>query len=81
MDIHLYISNKLIIRHGYRMETSTRKQHLFAVQLKKNVIECRQPLTTLDRESIASQCMAIHRNPRISKWIFIKSWIIEDWYP
>jgi len=22
----------------------------------------------LDRESIASQCMDIHRNPRISKW-------------
>jgi len=32
----------------------------------------------LDRESIASQCMDIHRNPRISKWIYIKAWIIED---
>jgi len=31
-----------------------------------------------DRESIASQCMDIHRNPRISKWISIKAWIIED---
>jgi len=39
-----------------------------------------------DRESIASQCMDIHRNPKISKWISIKAWIIEDlsiknWYP
>jgi len=33
---------------------------------------------TLDRESIASQCMDIHRNPRISTWISIKAWIIED---
>jgi len=33
---------------------------------------------TLDRESIASQCMDIHRNPRIFKWITIKAWIIED---
>jgi len=33
---------------------------------------------TLDRESIVSQCMDIHRNPRISKWISIKAWIIED---
>ena len=24
MDIHLYIFNKLMIRHGYRMDTSTR---------------------------------------------------------
>ena len=31
----------------------------------------------LDRESIASQCMDIHRNARISKWISIKAWIIE----
>jgi len=33
---------------------------------------------TLDRGSIASQCMDIHRNPRISKWISIKAWMIED---
>ena len=37
--------------------------------------------TPLDRESIASQCMDTHRNPRISKWISAKAWIIEDWYP
>jgi len=36
---------------------------------------------TLDRESIASQCMDIHRNPLISKWISIEAWIIKDWYP
>ena len=35
------------------------------------------PMRTLDRESIASQCMDIHRNPRISKWISIKAWITE----
>jgi len=35
----------------------------------------------LDRESIASQCINIHRNPRIPKWISIKAWIIEYWYP
>jgi len=29
---------------------------------------------TLDRESIASQCRDIHRNPRISKLIFIKEY-------
>jgi len=32
----------------------------------------------LNRESIASKCMDIHRNPRITKWISIKAWIIED---
>jgi len=32
---------------------------------------------SLDRESIASQCMDIHRNPRISKWVSIKAWITE----
>jgi len=32
----------------------------------------------LDRESIASQCMDIHRNPRISRWASIKAWIIEE---
>jgi len=32
----------------------------------------------LDRESIAIQCTDIHRNPRISKWISIKAWIVED---
>jgi len=31
-----------------------------------------------DRESIASQCMDINRNPRISEWISIKAWIIKD---
>jgi len=36
---------------------------------------------SMDRESKASQCMDIHRNPRTSKWISIKAWIIEDWYP
>ena len=28
---------------------------------------------SVDRESIASQCMDIHRNPRISKWICINA--------
>jgi len=32
----------------------------------------------LDRESIASQCMDIHRNLRISICISIKAWIVED---
>jgi len=31
-----------------------------------------------DREFIASPCMDIHKNQWISKWISIKSWIIED---
>ena len=35
-------------------------------------------LSSLDRESIANQYMDIHRNPRISKWISIKAWIIEN---
>ena len=38
-------------------------------------------VTTLDRESIASQCMDIHRNPRVSKWISIKAWILISRYP
>jgi len=33
---------------------------------------------TLDRESIASQCMDIHKNPGISKFISIKAWISKD---
>ena len=36
---------------------------------------------TLNRESIDSQCLDIHRNSRISKWISIKALIIEEWYP
>jgi len=40
--------------------------------------QIRQPsMPTLDRELIASQCMDIHRNPRISKRISIKS--MENW--
>jgi len=31
----------------------------------------------LDRGSIASECIDIHRNPRIFKWISIKAWIIK----
>jgi len=31
----------------------------------------------LDRESIASQCMDIYRNLRISKWISIKAWTLK----
>jgi len=38
-------------------------------------------LQAVDRESIVSQCMDIHRNPRISKCISMKAWIIKDWYP
>jgi len=38
----------------------------------------RRSTPTLDRESIASHYMDIHRNPRTSKWISIKSWIIEE---
>jgi len=34
--------------------------------------------SSLDLESIASQCMDIHRNPRIPQLISIKAWIIED---
>ena len=33
---------------------------------------------SFDRESIASQCMDIHKNPRRSKLISLKAWIIED---
>ena len=33
------------------------------------------------RTHIASQCMDIHRNPRISEWISIIASIIGDWYP
>jgi len=33
--------------------------------------------SSLDRESRASQCMNIHKNPRISKWISIKARIIR----
>jgi len=39
-----------------------------------------QLINALDRESRASHCMDIHINPRISKQISIKAWIIEDWY-
>jgi len=38
----------------------------------------RKTAVSLDRESIPSQCMDIHRNPRISKWISIKAWIIGE---
>jgi len=30
------------------------------------------------RDGGPSLMMDIHRNPRISKWISIKAWIIED---
>jgi len=31
----------------------------------------------MDRESIASQCMDIHKNTRVSKWISTKAWILK----
>jgi len=40
-----------------------------------------EPPKPLNRESIPTQCMDIHRNPRISEWISIKACIIEDWCP
>jgi len=56
--------------------------HFFHHRAEKATMERRTRLvTSLDRESIASQCMDILRNPRISKWISIKAWIIGDWYP
>jgi len=59
-----------------RTEMNPRSRSIFLKFLLENYLMNSQD--TLDRESIASQCMDIHRNPRISKWISTKAWIIED---
>jgi len=47
-------------------------------QPKKEETPLRATNGTLDRTFIARQCMDIHRNPRISEWISIKVWIMQE---
>jgi len=74
--------NRLYVPHRLAQNSAKSWNSLMQTSLfNSSHTNCPEDFFPGSRIYIASHCMDIHRNPRTSKWISIKAWVIKDWHP